>query len=77
LRLHRRRTGGQPANRTRHRGSAGVLEEFNGKQTDHIKVSLADLIVLGGCAAIEKAASEAGVQISVPFTPGREIRRKS
>jgi catalase-peroxidase len=35
------------------------------------KVSLADLIVLGGCAAIEKAASEAGVDVRVPFTPGR------
>ena len=35
------------------------------------KVSLADLIVLGGCAAIEKAASEAGVDVKVPFTPGR------
>jgi catalase-peroxidase len=49
----------------------GVMAEFNGKQTGNIKVSLADLIVLGGCAALEKAASDAGVQISVPFTPGR------
>jgi catalase-peroxidase len=49
----------------------GVVENFNGKQTGNIKVSLADLIVLGGCAALEKAASDAGVQISVPFTPGR------
>jgi catalase-peroxidase len=49
----------------------GVLEEFNGKQTANKKVSLADLIVLGGCAAVEKGASDAGVQISVPFTPGR------
>jgi catalase-peroxidase len=61
----------QPANRTRHRGSAGRNGEFNGKQTGNIKVSLADLIVLGGCAAVEKAASDAGVQVSVPFTPGR------
>jgi catalase-peroxidase len=49
----------------------GVLEEFNGKQPANKKVSLADLIVLGGCAAVEKAASDAGVQVSVPFTPGR------
>src|ERR1035437_5363124 len=49
----------------------GVVENFNGKQTGNIKVSLADLIVLGGCAALEKAASDAGFQISVPFTPGR------
>jgi catalase-peroxidase len=48
-----------------------VLEEFNGRQTANIRVSLADLIVLGGCAAVEKAASDAGVQVSVPFTPGR------
>jgi catalase-peroxidase len=49
----------------------GVLEEFNGKQTANKRVSLADLIVLGGCAAVEKGASDAGVQVSVPFTPGR------
>jgi catalase-peroxidase len=49
----------------------GVQEEFNGKQTANKKVSLADLIVLGGCAAVEKAAADAGVQVSVPFTPGR------
>ena len=49
----------------------GVLAEFNGKQTANVKVSLADLIVLGGCAAVEKAAAEAGVQTVVPFTPGR------
>jgi catalase-peroxidase len=49
----------------------GLQDEFNGKQTANVKVSLADLIVLGGCAAVEKAASDAGVQVSVPFTPGR------
>jgi catalase-peroxidase len=53
----------------------GVLEkiqkEFNSAQKDGKKVSLADLIVLGGCAAIEKAAKDAGVDIKVPFTPGR------
>ena len=48
-----------------------VMAEFNGKQSGTTKVSLADLIVLGGCTAIDKAASDAGMQISVPFTPGR------
>ena len=49
----------------------GVMADFNGKQTGGIKASLADLIVLGGCAAIEKAAADAGVEVTVPFTPGR------
>ena len=49
----------------------GVMDAFNGPQTGSIKVSLADLIVLGGCAALEKAASDAGVHVVVPFTPGR------
>ena len=48
-----------------------VMEEFNGKQIGNTRVSLADLIVLGGCTAIDKAASDSGVQVSVPFTPGR------
>jgi len=48
----------------------GVMADFNGK-SGSMKVSLADLIVLGGCAAIEKAAADAGVEIVVPFTPGR------
>jgi catalase-peroxidase len=48
-----------------------LVEQFNGKQATNKKVSLADLMVLGGCAAVEKAAADAGVQISVPFTPGR------
>ena len=48
-----------------------VMEKFNGKQAGNKRVSLADLIVLGGCTAIDKAASDAGVQVSVPFTPGR------
>ena len=48
-----------------------VMEAFNGKQMDGKKISLADLIVLGGCAALEKAAADAGVKIAVPFTPGR------
>ncbi len=48
-----------------------VKDSFNAKQTGTVKVSLADLIVLGGCAAVEKAAADAGVPIAVPFTPGR------
>ena len=48
-----------------------VQEEFNASQTDGTKVSLADLIVLGGCAAIEEAASRAGHEVRVPFHPGR------
>lgn len=47
----------------------GIQKEFNGAQGDGKKVSLADLIVLAGCAGIEKAAS--GHAITVPFTPGR------
>jgi catalase-peroxidase len=48
-----------------------VMEKFNGQSTGNKKVSLADLIVLGGCAALEKAAADAGVATEVPFTPGR------
>ena len=48
-----------------------IKSEFNGAQSDNKKVSIADLIVLGGCAAIEKAAKDAEVDVSVPFTPGR------
>lgn len=48
-----------------------IAEEFNNSQTGRKRVSIADLIVLGGCAAIEKAAKTAGMEISVPFTPGR------
>lgn len=48
-----------------------IQKEFNGSQTDGTKISLADLIVLGGCAAVEEAAQNAGQPISVPFTPGR------
>lgn len=48
-----------------------LQKEFNNSQTSDIQVSLADLIVLGGCAAIEKAANNAGKNIKVPFTPGR------
>ncbi len=50
----------------------GVLENIQKEfSTGGKKVSLADLIVLGGCAAVEKAASDAGHDITVPFTPGR------
>ncbi len=48
-----------------------IQQQFNASQTGGKKVSLADLIVLGGCAAVELAASHAGQVVSVPFTPGR------
>ena len=48
-----------------------VQREFNAAQTDGTEVSLADLIVLGGAAAIEQAARDAGHTVSVPFAPGR------
>jgi catalase-peroxidase len=48
-----------------------IQKEFNASATGGKKVSLADLIVQGGCAAIEKAAKDAGVEVKVPFTPGR------
>jgi catalase-peroxidase len=48
-----------------------VQGEFNGAQTGGKRVSLADLIVLGGCAGVEKAARDAGVEVTVPFKPGR------
>ena len=49
----------------------GIQKEFNSAQPNGKKVSLADLIVLGGCAGIEQAAKNAGHDITVPFTPGR------
>jgi catalase-peroxidase len=49
----------------------GIQEEFNASQSGGKKVSLADLIVLGGCAAIERAAKNAGHDVKVPFRPGR------
>jgi catalase-peroxidase len=49
----------------------GIQKEFNGAASGGKKVSLADLIVLGGCAAIEKAAKAAGSNVEVPFAPGR------
>ena len=48
-----------------------IQEDFNNEQSDDKKVSMADLIVLGGAAAVEEAASKAGYEVSVPFTPGR------
>jgi catalase-peroxidase len=48
-----------------------IAREFNGAQTAGKKISMADMIVLGGCAAVEKAAKDAGQSVSVPFTPGR------
>ena len=48
-----------------------IQRDFNASQSGGKKVSLADLIVLGGCAAIEKAAKDAGHDVKVPFTPGR------
>jgi catalase-peroxidase len=49
----------------------GVQREFNASQTGGKQVSMADLIVLAGCAAVEQAAAAAGVEVRVPFTPGR------
>ena len=49
----------------------GIQSEFNGEQTGGKKVSLADLIVLAGCAGVEQAAKNAGIEVTVPFSPGR------
>ena len=49
----------------------GIQKEFNGAQSGGKRVSLADLIVLGGCAGVEQAAKKAGYYVTVPFTPGR------
>ncbi|MFJ3656900.1 catalase/peroxidase HPI [Streptomyces nigra] len=48
-----------------------IQQDFNGAQSGGTRISLADLIVLGGCAAVEKAAADAGHQVTVPFAPGR------
>jgi catalase-peroxidase len=48
-----------------------IQAEFKGSHTGGKRISLADLIVLGGCAAVEKAARDAGHDVQVPFTPGR------
>ena len=49
----------------------GIQAEFNGAQTGGKRVSLADVIVLAGCAAVEQAAREAGHDVQLPFAPGR------
>ena len=49
----------------------GIQKVFNRAQTNGKGVSLADVIVLGGCAAVERAANNAGHEVTVPFTPGR------
>jgi catalase-peroxidase len=49
----------------------GIRKEFNSAQSGGKRASLADLIVLGGCAGVEQAAKNAGYDITVPFTPGR------
>jgi catalase-peroxidase len=49
----------------------GIQKDFNSSQSGGKKVSLADLIVLGGCAAVEDAAKRAGYEVRVPFSPGR------
>ncbi|MDT7628175.1 MAG: catalase-peroxidase, partial [Pseudonocardiales bacterium] len=49
----------------------GIQASFNSSQTGGKQISLADLIVLGGCAAVEQAAKNAGLDMSVPFAPGR------
>ncbi|MCS7101032.1 MAG: catalase/peroxidase HPI, partial [Burkholderiaceae bacterium] len=54
----------------------GVQREFNAQAKGGKKVSLADLIVLGGCAAVQKAAKDAGFDITVPFAPGRMDARQ-
>jgi catalase-peroxidase len=48
-----------------------IQQKFNGAQSGGRKVSLADMIVLGGCVAVEEAAKKGGVDVSVPFAPGR------
>ena len=50
---------------------AAIQQSFNAAQSGGKKISLADLIVLGGCAGVEAAAKKAGVEVKVPFTPGR------
>ncbi|MHC5083315.1 MAG: catalase/peroxidase HPI, partial [Planctomycetota bacterium] len=49
----------------------GIQKEFNSSQSGDKKVSLADIIVLAGCTAVEQAAKNAGYDVTVPFTPGR------
>ncbi|MER6448075.1 catalase/peroxidase HPI [Streptomyces venezuelae] len=53
------------------RALEGIRQEFNGSRSGGAQVSLADLIVLGGCAGVEQAARNGGQDITVPFSPGR------
>lgn len=65
-------TVNQPAQLAATLGALEKLQqEFNFSHSEGKKISLADLIVLAGCAAVERAAADGGVKISVPFTPGR------
>ncbi|MUP38713.1 catalase/peroxidase HPI [Labilibaculum euxinus] len=65
-------TANNPAQLTKVLGKLEEIQkEFNKAQKSEKKVSLADLIVLAGCAGVEKAAKDAGSSVSVPFTPGR------
>ena len=50
---------------------AGIQDGFNGRKPGGKQISLADLVVLGGCAAVERAARDAGHEVTVPFAPGR------
>ena len=52
-------------------GLRSIQQSFNGDQSGDKRISLADMIVLGGCAAVERAAQKSGVEIEVPFVPGR------
>jgi catalase-peroxidase len=62
----------EPAELAKVVGTLGqIQQDFNRTQSSGKKVSLADLIVLGGCAAVEHAAKKAGFDITVPFAPGR------
>ena len=66
----------QPAQLSRVLGTYGkIQEEFNNANAPKV-VSIADLIVLGGCAAVEKAAEQSGHPVNVPFTPGRNDARQ-
>jgi catalase-peroxidase len=49
----------------------GIQQDFNSSQSGGTRISLADLIVLAGCAAVEQAARDGGHEVTVPFTPGR------
>ncbi|GAA2624941.1 catalase/peroxidase HPI [Streptomyces spororaveus] len=53
------------------RALEGIRQEFNGSRSGGAQVSLADLIVLGGCAGVEQAARNGGHEVTVPFAPGR------